>query len=39
MTRTKNWRMGLDLRLCTCTHLVKKEDALVRDDIVEAYVV
>ena len=31
--------MGLDLSLYTCTHLVKKEDALVKDDTVEAYVV
>ncbi len=31
--------MGLDLRLCTCTHLVKKESALVKDNVVEAYVV
>ena len=31
--------MGLDLRLCTCSHLVKKEDALVKDAIVEAYLV
>jgi hypothetical protein len=31
--------MGLDLRLYTYTHLVKKEDDLVKDDVVEAYVV
>jgi hypothetical protein len=31
--------MGLDLRLCTSTHLVKKEVSLVKDAIVEAYVV
>ena len=31
--------MGLDLRLCTCTHLVKKETTLVKDAIVAAYVV
>jgi hypothetical protein len=31
--------MGLDLRMCTCTHLVKKEAALVKDAVVEAYVV
>ena len=27
--------MGLDLRLCTWKHLVQKETALVKDDIVE----
>ena len=31
--------MGLDLRLCQCTHLIKKEAALVKDDVVAAYVV
>ncbi len=31
--------MGLDLWMCTCTHLVKKETVRVKDVVVEAYVV
>jgi hypothetical protein len=31
--------MGLDLRLCSCTHLLKAEAELVKHEIVEAYVV
>ena len=39
MTSCGDVCMGLDLRLCTYQHLVKKESALVKDAIVEAYVV
>jgi hypothetical protein len=31
--------MGLDLRLCACTHLLKQEALLVKDAVVDAYVV
>jgi hypothetical protein len=31
--------MGLDLRLCSCTHLLKTEAELAKHEIVEAYVV
>ena len=31
--------MGLDLRLCSCTHLLKSEAELAKHEIVEAYVV
>ena len=30
--------MGLDVRLCTCTHLVKQEAPLVKNAICESYV-
>ncbi len=30
--------MGLDVRLCTCTHLVKQEASLVKNAICESYV-
>ncbi len=30
--------MGLDLRLCACTHQVKQEASRVKDAILEAYV-
>ena len=30
--------MDLDVRLCTCSHLVKKEASLVKDALCEAYV-
>ena len=30
--------MGLDVRLCTCTHLVNQESSLVKNTICETYV-
>ena len=31
--------MHMNIRMCTCTHLVKKEPAIVKDNVVEVYVV
>ncbi len=30
--------MGLDVRLCTCTHLVRQEASLVKIAVCEAYI-